>query len=119
MTIPTAAPGKMTLIAIAGAMEMMHRLRLEQPKPRYDENDALAVCSLAPMAELLFSGGAPDGTAYLPPKLRAEFAADDRAALLVDLASLLAARPPPPAMTVRAVKPDAEATDAGQLDEAA
>ena len=63
----TEMPNRLTLIAMAGAMETLHSMRLESPKDRYTPADAAALCSLAPLAVVAFGGNAPDAIQYVHP----------------------------------------------------
>ena len=63
----TEMPNKLTLIAMAGAMETLHAMRVESPKDRYTPDDAAALCSLAPMTVLFFGGEAPPAMQYVHP----------------------------------------------------
>lgn len=63
----TEMPNRLTLIAMAGAMETLHSMRLESPKDRYTPDDAAGLCSIAPMTVLFFGGAAPETMQYVHP----------------------------------------------------
>ena len=63
----TEMPNRLTLIAMAGAMETLHSMRIESPKDRYTPDDAAGLCSIAPMTVLFFGGAAPETMQYVHP----------------------------------------------------
>ena len=90
----TEMPNRLTLIAMAGAMETLHSMRLESPKDRYTPDDAAGLCSIAPITVLFFGGAAPETMQYVHPNFTTHLS-DADIARIADAVRSAPGGPPP------------------------